>query len=263
MERGDHASLQRRRPSLPRPELLQFEWRRRPRGRAHHGPGGRRRFPLRRRRRRRRVPLRRQRRHVGAPDRRLCPRSRSAGSSSRPTARSGSATGEANTGATAYVGTGVYRLPNPAHRCVHHVQCGSGASNSRAPPSASCASTASGNVYAATSRGIWRHSSAGNTRHPPGYAGLRADARVRRRPTTTSATTSPSIRAPAASTLIANCAWRSGAAYNGFYLSTDGGNTWALINPKGALNPQDVGRGTFAYSADGSQLYVVLESSRC
>ncbi|MCA1827298.1 MAG: hypothetical protein LC689_10225, partial [Myxococcales bacterium] len=61
-------------------------------------------------------------------------------------------------------------------------------------------------------------------------------------------------------TIIANCAWRGGAAYNGFYLSTDGGNTWSLTNPTGALNPQDVGRGTFAYSADGSRLYLVLES---
>ena len=34
----------------------------------------------------------------------------------------------------------------------------------------------------------------------------------------------------------------------------------ALTNPTGALNPQDVGRSTFAYSSDGSRLYVMVES---
>ena len=61
-------------------------------------------------------------------------------------------------------------------------------------------------------------------------------------------------------TVIANCAWRGGAAYNGFYLSTNAGATWALVNPTGSLNPQDVGRTTFAYSADGSHLYALVES---
>ena len=60
--------------------------------------------------------------------------------------------------------------------------------------------------------------------------------------------------------VIANCAWRGGAAYNGFYLSTDGGTTFAKTNPLGALNPKDVGRSQFAYSADGSQLYATVES---
>jgi hypothetical protein len=49
-------------------------------------------------------------------------------------------------------------------------------------------------------------------------------------------------------------------AYNGFYRSVDGGSNWTRINPTGALNPKDVGRGTFAYSSDGKRLYTVLES---
>ena len=44
--------------------------------------------------------------------------------------------------------------------------------------------------------------------------------------------------------ILANVAWRSGAAYNGFYLSTDGGGTWAKINPNGAINPKDIGNAT-------------------
>jgi len=61
-------------------------------------------------------------------------------------------------------------------------------------------------------------------------------------------------------TLVADVAWRSGAAYNGFYYSTDGGTTWTEANPTGAINPKEIGNATFAYSADGSRLYVVMES---
>ena len=60
--------------------------------------------------------------------------------------------------------------------------------------------------------------------------------------------------------IIANCAWRGGAGYNGFYQSTNGGATFVKSNPTGALNPQDIGRSTFAYSADGSHLYALVES---
>ena len=60
--------------------------------------------------------------------------------------------------------------------------------------------------------------------------------------------------------IVANCAWRGGASYNGFYRSTDFGEHFVLVNPTGALNPQDVGRGSFAYAADGSHLYAVVES---
>ncbi|MEN3337161.1 MAG: hypothetical protein V7647_837, partial [Acidobacteriota bacterium] len=64
----------------------------------------------------------------------------------------------------------------------------------------------------------------------------------------------------AGQTIIANCAWRGGAAYNGFYVSTDGAAHFSLVNPLGALNPNDVGRSQFAYSSDGTQLYATVES---
>src|SRR5207247_6692127 len=60
--------------------------------------------------------------------------------------------------------------------------------------------------------------------------------------------------------VLVNCAWRDGAAYNGFYYSTDGGETFAFVNPTGALNPQDVGRTTLAYAATGAALYAIVES---
>jgi hypothetical protein len=60
--------------------------------------------------------------------------------------------------------------------------------------------------------------------------------------------------------VLANCAWRDGAPYNGFYYSSDAGATFTLVNPTGGLNPQDVGRTTFAYAADGSAVYALVES---
>src|SRR5262249_52434854 len=63
-----------------------------------------------------------------------------------------------------------------------------------------------------------------------------------------------------AQVVIANCAWRGGAAYNGMYLSTDGARPFARINPQGGRTPQDIGRSQFAYSTDGSELYATVES---
>jgi hypothetical protein len=165
-------------------------------------------------------------------------------------------TGEANTGATAYVGTGVYRLPNP--------QTGSFTTAMRVGGAELESTTIGklrfdgiGNVYAATSRGVWKHAASGGSaawtavlvpvsNTTSAYDNICNDVAIDPR--------------SGGRTLIANCAWRGGAPYNGFYVSYDGGSTWKLANPTGALNPQDVGRGTFAYSNDGTRLYAVLES---
>jgi len=166
------------------------------------------------------------------------------------------ATGEANTGGTAYVGTGVYRLANPKTG-VFTASMRVGGMELESTTIGKLRFDGNGNVYAATSRGIWRHSAAGGSsawvrvlEPVPGstypYDNICNDVAIDPR--------------AGGQTIIANCAWRGGAAYNGFYLSTDGGDHWALVNPNGALNAQDVGRGTFAYSRDGSRLYIVLES---
>ena len=167
------------------------------------------------------------------------------------------ATGEANTGATSYVGTGVFRLASPSSGGVFTNTSRVGGTELESTTIGKLRFDGAGNVYAATSRGIWRHSDSGGStpwtrvlEPVPGstsaYDNICNDVAIDPR--------------SGGRTLIANCAWRGGAAYNGFYLSTDGGNTWVLTNPGGALNPQDVGRTTFAYSADGAQLYAVVES---
>jgi len=166
------------------------------------------------------------------------------------------ATGEANTGATSYVGSGVYRLAHP-QADVFTTSSRVGGSELESTTIGKVRFDTLGNVYAATSRGVWKHSSTSTkgtwvrVLYPvPGstspYDNICNDVAIDPR--------------AAGKVIIANCAWRGGAAYNGFYLSTDGGATFALTNPTGALNPQDVGRSTFAYASDGSALYAVVES---
>jgi len=168
------------------------------------------------------------------------------------------ATGEANTGATSYVGSGVYRLGNPTAG-VFNASDRIGGPELESTTIGKLRFDGVGNVYAATSRGVWKHSASAAHSADPWTRVLQ--------PVAGSTNPYDNICNDVAidpksggRRIIANCAWRGGAAYNGFYISNDGGVSFTLANPTGALNPQDVGRGTFAYSTDGSQLYVVLES---
>ncbi|MFN2474849.1 MAG: WD40/YVTN/BNR-like repeat-containing protein [Chthoniobacterales bacterium] len=166
------------------------------------------------------------------------------------------ATGEGNTGGTSYVGSGVYRLPSPGSS-VFATTNRVGGTELESTMINKLKFDDVGNVYAATSRGVWKH-----------VANTNAGAWTRvLYPVAGSQSPYDNICNDVAITpntggkrVIANCAWRGGAAYNGFYLSTDGGNSFAKINPTGALNAQDIGNTEFAYSADGSHLYAVVES---
>ena len=61
--------------------------------------------------------------------------------------------------------------------------------------------------------------------------------------------------------VVAVVGWRAGSACNGFYLSSDGGATFARTTLTGAVNDSQIGRTTLAYSADGAKLYAVVQSS--
>lgn len=176
------------------------------------------------------------------------------------------ATGEANTGATSYVGSGVYRLVNPK---VNSFAVGNrvGGTELESTTIGKLRFDVAGNVYAATSRGVWKHGGAtavGAWRRvlypvpDPVVGGVaRPDLQSPYNNICNDVAVDPRA---GGQQVIANCAWRGGAAYNGFYLSTDFGEHFALVNPTGALNPQDVGRVSFAYAADGSHLYALVES---
>ena len=49
-------------------------------------------------------------------------------------------------------------------------------------------------------------------------------------------------------------------AYNGFYESTNFGRSFSEVTPTGDIVASDIGRTTFAYSADGSKLYAIVQS---
>ncbi len=189
------------------------------------------------------------------------------------------ATGEANTGATSYVGSGVYALPNPASGTFSQANKVGGTELDGTIINQ--LRFGGGKVWAATGKGVYSHSAtvltgawtpafAPNPLYLPGakyYDGRDGD----------DAANAPYLNIvndiaidPAAPTthIIAGIGWRSGALstpqgsiyYNGFYETKDGGATWQLINPGGAINAKDIGNVTFAFSATGDRLYVVNQS---
>jgi photosystem II stability/assembly factor-like uncharacterized protein len=60
--------------------------------------------------------------------------------------------------------------------------------------------------------------------------------------------------------VVAQMGWRSGAAYNGYYVSRDFGATWSQANLNGAINPMKVGSASMDYASDG-RLYTLVESA--
>ena len=176
------------------------------------------------------------------------------------------ATGEANTGASSYVGSGVYRLANPASGAFA-LSDRVGGTELESTFIGKIRFDGIGTAYAATSRGLWKHSASTASGAWRRVLYPVPDPIVNGVPR-------PDLQSPYANIcndvviepgsngerVLVNCAWRDGAAYNGFYYSTDGGETFARINPNGGLNPQDVGRTTFAYAASGGALYGLVES---
>lgn len=176
-------------------------------------------------------------------------------------------TGEATTAFENYLGSGVYRLANPATGTFTSADQVGGNELQSTSIHELRLDAAAGYVFAVTSNGLYRRaisatqSSAwqrvlapcagiGITGIPCGtsqfYADIANDLAVQ--------------PGSGGQSLVANVAWRGGASYNGFYYSGDAGITWHLANPTGAINPKEIGNATFAYAADGSRLYVVMES---
>jgi hypothetical protein len=175
------------------------------------------------------------------------------------------ATGEANTGATSYTGAGVYLLRNAtrARQLAAGDRVGKAELESRSINQLKL--DGAGNVYAATSRGLWRHS---------------ADPKQARAPWSLVFLPSPAsdgdVTKPydnivndvvfqagtRGGTVLANAAWRNGAAYNGFYRSTRAGapGSFARVALRGEVDDSDVGNAEFATSRDGRTIVMVLGS---
>jgi hypothetical protein len=175
------------------------------------------------------------------------------------------ATGEANTGATSYVGSGVYRLADPrGGQFTPEMRVGGSELESSVIQKVRFAG---GKVWAATNRGLFTHDAASTTgawhleyAPNPDYlpGGSKAsDPSAAYKNIVNDVAVDP--RNP--KHVVAAIAWRGGDTYNGFYETADytaGG--WKKVNPGGAIQPNDIGFATFAFAADGSKLYVINQS---
>lgn len=169
-------------------------------------------------------------------------------------------TGEANTNADSYTGDGIWRSDNFGHTwrpvgnplpndLVYQVTF-----------------DGAGHVYAATNQGLLRRSAA--DLHSQWKTVLKPDPNPDNSPYRTSFITDVKVQpGTGGRVVIAPLGWRGGTspsdtAFNGFYESTDGGNHFSEVTPTGDLaGATDLGRTTFAYSADGHVLYALVESS--
>jgi hypothetical protein len=165
-------------------------------------------------------------------------------------------TGEGNTGATSYVGNGVWRYAGGSWSRV-------GSTELDSHTSLKVAFDGVGNSYVATSRGLYKHSTSTSTLSTPWTLVLR--------PTTQLSPYDNIVNdvvvqpGTAGKVVLANAAWRGGGtAYNGFYISRNFGaaGSFVKVNPTGAINAKEIGNASFAYSADGKKLYAVVESTR-
>jgi sugar lactone lactonase YvrE len=163
--------------------------------------------------------------------------------------------GEANTSFDAYAGTGVYRSTNDG--VSWNAVTNSDGSNPIVSRSVYRIAFTGSVAFAATSNGLFRFSggnwtevlTAAPTSDPqPYYDNQISDVAV-----------DPANKKH----VITVVGWRgplTADSNNGFYASTDSGQTFTRITPTGDINASDIGRTTFAYSANGKKLYAVVES---
>ncbi|MFJ3305904.1 glycosyl hydrolase [Streptomyces sp. NPDC086549] len=174
-------------------------------------------------------------------------------------------TGEATTNADAYLGSGVYVLTRPHH--------GNFSMRSRVGGDELESTTihqlrfGGGKVWAATSEGVWSHSTkkltgawkqefAPNPDYLPGGSKA-SDPSAAYKNIANDIAIDPKDPAK----VVLAVGWRSGDDYNGFYTRVNG--TWTRITSGLGDLPADadgVGNVTFARSADGSRYYAIDQS---
>jgi hypothetical protein len=167
-------------------------------------------------------------------------------------------TGEANQSQDSYMGTGVYATFNDGRSWSPVGDNPGGVSPLASRTTFRIAFDSHGNAYAATDNGLFRYSAAsqrwtevldpaGPVDNPP-YDQQVTDVAV--------------VPGTNGQDVIAAIGWHGpgNTQNNGFYESTDGGRTFSMVTLSGAIVASDIGRTTFAYSADGSKLYAIVQS---
>jgi hypothetical protein len=172
-------------------------------------------------------------------------------------------TGEANTGSTAYVGDGVFRLANPT--------TGSFSTSDKVGGNELDGTTighlrfTSTRVWAATNRGIWWHSLSGSMSAPwtLSFAPNPSQLQGTLGGYTKNIVNDIAIDPADETHIVAALGWRSGDTYNGFYEThnaTASSPTWVKGNPTGAIPANDIGYVTFAFAHGGQKLYAINQS---
>jgi hypothetical protein len=164
-------------------------------------------------------------------------------------------TGEANESQDSYQGDGVWMTSDDGQSW----QNVGGTSDPIGPRTVfRLAFDQTGNAYAATNNGLFRwdhvHRTWSEVLDPAGPADFP--------PYDQQVTDVAVVPGTHGQNVIAAIGWHgpSNTTYNGFYQSTDGGHTFAKVTPTGDVVASDIGRTTFAYSADGSKLYATVQS---
>ncbi|MEU6259100.1 glycosyl hydrolase [Streptomyces sp. NPDC047043] len=174
------------------------------------------------------------------------------------------ATGEANTSATSFLGTGVYVLDDPRHGSFSRRDRVGG--DELESTSINALRFAGDKVWAATTEGVWSHSTktlkghwklefAPNPDYLPGGSKA-SDPSAPYKNITSDIAVDPKDPKK----VVLAVGWRGGDAYNGFYAKS--GGSWQRLTGLGDLpsNAEDVGNVTFARSADGSRYYAIDQS---
>jgi hypothetical protein len=167
-------------------------------------------------------------------------------------------TGEANTSQDSYSGTGVYRSTDDGSTWTRVGDDNSGNNPLVSHTVFRIAFDSSGDAYAATNNGLFRLA-AGS----PSWTEVLDPAGPVDNPPYDQQVTDVAIQpGSGGSVVIAAIGWHGPGhtAFNGFYQSTDSGKTFSRVTPTGDINASDIGRTTFAYSADGTKLYAIVQS---
>ena len=174
------------------------------------------------------------------------------------------ATGEANTAADTFVGSGVYLLSDPRNG---EFQPSDRVGGTELESATIRSLRFNGDtVWAATSRGVWTHSVsrrsgpwklefAPNPAYLPGGP-LASDPNAVYKNIANDVAFDPKDPGK----VVLAIGWRSGDTYNGFYTKVNG--VWQRVTLAGdiASDPFNVGAVTFAAAADGSKYYAVEQS---
>ena len=169
-------------------------------------------------------------------------------------------TGEANTSQDSYAGTGVYRSTDDGATFSLVGANPDGTSPIVSRTIYQLSFDAQGDAYAATDNGLFRFSAGpGQWTEVLAPSGPSSTA-----PYANHVTSVAVVPGSSGQDVIAVVGWRGPAdtQNNGFYESTDGGQTFQAVKPSGDIDATDIGRTTFAYSADGKKLYAIVESPR-